>query len=72
MKPRTRKAHLGYHAENVRVTADGEWLYFRVRNSRHQTRIRLEDCIAIGEPVAPIPHQDDPRQLPLLPCQATA
>jgi hypothetical protein len=62
MKSRVRKAHLGYHADNVRVTADGEWLYFRVRNSRQQTR-----GIAIGEPVAPIQ-----RQLSLLPCQATA
>jgi hypothetical protein len=61
MKPRTRKAHLGYHAENVRVTADGPWLYFRIRNSRQQTR-----GIAIGEPLAPVPIQDDPRQLPLL------
>lgn len=65
MTTRTSKAHLGYHADNVRVTAIGGFLYFRVRHSRQVTRVAIEDCIPLGKPLDPVPAAEDPRQVVL-------
>lgn len=71
MTPRKSKANLGYHAyngANVRVTAIGEFLYFRVRHSRQVTRVPIAECIPLGKPLAPVAQVEDPRQevLPFL------
>lgn len=62
MTPRTRKAHLGYHGQNVRVTAIGDYLYFRVRHSRQVTRVPIAECIELGKPIAMVLKQEDSRQ----------
>lgn len=68
MTPRKSKANLGYHLGNVRVTAIGEFLYFRVRHSRQVTRVPIAECIPLGKPLAPVAQVEDPRQevLPFL------
>lgn len=68
MTPRKSKANLGYHGFNgadVRVTAIGEFLYFRVRHSRQVTRVPIAECIPLGKPLAPVAQKEDPRQVVL-------
>ena len=76
MTPRKSKANLGYHVFNgqdVRVTAIGEFLYFRVRHSRQVTRVPIAECIPLGKPLAPVAQTEDPRQvvLPFLTAEST-
>lgn len=68
MTPRKSKANLGYHVLNgadVRVTAIGEFLYFRVRHSRQVTRVPIAECIPLGKPLAPVAQKEDQRQVVL-------
>ena len=65
MSRRKSKANLGYHGADVRVTAIGRYLYFRVRHSRQVTRVLIEDCIPLGKPLAPVPQVEDSRQVVL-------
>lgn len=65
MTPRKSKANLGYHGADVRVTAIGEFLYFRVRHSRQVTRVPIAECIPLGKPLAPVAKEEDPRQVVL-------
>ena len=65
MTPRKSKANLGYHGADVRVTAIGEFLYFRVRHSRQVTRVPIAECIPLGKPLAPVAQMEDPRQVVL-------